>query len=168
MRLWAVQRRKLLSKIRFWKSKSTNIDLRTRKILVLKKAPSTPFRAALSLLLTFRFDFWGWVVGRMPWENQIDNRKNKPTRQTMTDKPSSILKFMIKSLYPLFFPSIGVVYWFIDLWFSNLMYPICVNHKWYSSAPPYLNLKIFFLKYTFKKTTCLFLINYNVENGFSK
>jgi hypothetical protein len=110
IRVWAIQRRELLSKIRFWNSKSTNIDFRTRRILELKITPNTPCMAALILLPTLRFDLCDGVEGRIPWENQIDNRKNKPIRQTMTDKPSSILKFMIKSLYPHFFPRIGMVY----------------------------------------------------------
>jgi hypothetical protein len=89
-----------LSKTRFWKSKSTKIDFRRRRILVLKNNPSKPCRPALILLPTLRTAAWGGVEGIMPWENQIDNLKNNPTKQTMTDKPSSILKIMVKSLYP--------------------------------------------------------------------
>jgi len=113
MRECAVQRRKLLSKIRFWKSKSITIDLRKRRILELNITPMTPCRAAPTLLPRLRDDD-GVIEGCMLWENQIDTLKINPTRQTMTAKPSSILKSIVKFLYPQFFPIIGMSYWFIN------------------------------------------------------
>jgi hypothetical protein len=71
--------------------------------------------AALTLLPTLRVGVEGGVEGRMPWVNQIDTRNISPMRQIMAAKPSSILKFMVKSLYPQFFPIIGMSYWFIKL-----------------------------------------------------
>jgi hypothetical protein len=71
--------------------------------LELNITAATPCAAALILLPTLSAGVEGGVEGCMPWENQLDNRKNNPTRQTMTAKPSSILKSMVVYLYPQFF-----------------------------------------------------------------
>jgi hypothetical protein len=97
IRVWATQRRALLSKMRFWKRRSTKTDLITRKILALKSEPRTPFNASVTLEAV---DVAGIAEGCMPWENHIDNRMMSPTRQTTADKPNSILKFITNSLYP--------------------------------------------------------------------
>jgi hypothetical protein len=40
------------------------------------------------------------VAGLMPWENQVTRRIVRPIAQTMIDKLSNILKFIINFLYP--------------------------------------------------------------------
>ena len=124
--VWAVHRRMLLSKTRFWKSRSTIKDFGTWSNLELNKEPKKPWAAALILLLTLRLDAGCEVEGCIPWENQTDNRISIPIRQTLTAKISSILKSMANIYTLSLFPVIGMSCWFIIFWLS-IYFADCVN-----------------------------------------
>jgi hypothetical protein len=78
-------------------------------ILALKRTPINPLPAAPILPPRLRAFAGVDPDGRIPWENQAYNRKSSPARQTMTAKPNSILKSMIKYLYPQFFQELELM-----------------------------------------------------------